>query len=59
MSDPPVLNGYLHLRGDQYSGASGIQLLPSGEGGKDVAGMDKGDYAEYKVVLPQGQALFR
>ncbi|KUP23801.1 carbohydrate binding domain-containing protein [Paenibacillus sp. DMB5] len=57
MADPPVLNGYLHLRGDQYSGASGIVLLPSGEGGKDVASMDKGDYAEYKLVLPQGASI--
>lgn len=57
-ADPPALNGgYLHLRGDQYWSASGISLTPSGEGGKDVTEMDKGDYAEYKVVLPQAGSI--
>ncbi len=57
MAEPPALNGYLHLRGDQYSGASGITLMPSGEGGKDITDMNKGDYAEYKVVLPQAASI--
>lgn len=57
MADPPVFNSYLHLRGDQYSSASGISLMPSGEGGKDITDMNKGDYAEYKVVLPQAASI--
>lgn len=57
MVDPPVLGNYLHLRGDQYWTSSGISLVPSGEGGKDVTGMDEGDSVEYKVVLPQAAAV--
>lgn len=56
-ADPPAWSGYLHLRGDQYFSASGISLTPSGEGGKDVTDMDKGDYAEYKVILPQAASI--
>ncbi|WP_379161023.1 carbohydrate binding domain-containing protein [Paenibacillus sp. sgz5001063] len=57
-TDPPALSGgYLHLRADQYWRASGISLTPSGEGGKDVTDMDKGDNAEYKVVLPQAASI--
>ncbi|WP_052092262.1 carbohydrate binding domain-containing protein [Paenibacillus sp. FSL H7-0357] len=57
MVNPPVLNSYLHLRGDQYWRSSGISLVPSGEGGKDTTDMDKGDYVEYKVVLPQAASI--
>ncbi|OKP97588.1 carbohydrate binding domain-containing protein [Paenibacillus sp. P46E] len=56
-ADPPALSGYLHLRGDQYWSASGISQTPSGEGGKDITDIDKGDYAEYKVVLPQAASI--
>ncbi|WP_405116117.1 carbohydrate binding domain-containing protein [Paenibacillus sp. FSL K6-1217] len=57
MTDPPVLTNYLHLRGDQFWRASGTGLIPSGEGGKDITDMDKGDYVEYKVVLPQAGSI--
>ncbi|WP_375103743.1 carbohydrate binding domain-containing protein [Paenibacillus sp. RS8] len=57
MTNPPVLKDYLHLRGDQYWRSSGISLVPSGEGGKDVTDIAKGDYVEYKVVLPQAASI--
>lgn len=57
MANPPVLGNYLHLRGDQYWRSSGISLVPSGEGGKDTADMNPGDYVEYKVVLPQAGTI--
>ncbi|MRN55797.1 carbohydrate binding domain-containing protein [Paenibacillus monticola] len=57
MVDPPIFNNYLHLRGDQYWRSSGTHLIPSGEGGKDITDMDKGDYVEYKVVLPQAASI--
>ncbi|WP_052770062.1 carbohydrate binding domain-containing protein [Paenibacillus sp. IHB B 3415] len=57
MVDPPVMNDYLHLRGDQYWRTSGTGLIPSGEGGKDITDMDQDDYVEYKVVLPQAASI--
>lgn len=54
MAAPAALNGYLHLQGDQFWTASGVSLVPSGEGRQEINGMDTGDYADFKVTVGQG-----
>ncbi|MCD1259685.1 carbohydrate binding domain-containing protein [Paenibacillus athensensis] len=52
-NDPLNVGSYLHLGAAQIWGAQGVTLTASGENGKDLTGMDEGDYAEYKVIVDQ------
>ena len=52
-NDPPNVGSYVHLAASQYWGTQGVTLTESGDNGKDLTGMDEGDYAEYKVIVDQ------
>jgi len=43
--------GYIHLQADNYFAQSGTEFVSSGEGNKDISGMNEGDYVDYKLDI--------
>ncbi|ASA23665.1 carbohydrate binding domain-containing protein [Paenibacillus donghaensis] len=54
IKSPASSGGYIHLQADHYDAAAGTELVPSAEGVRDLAVLDEGDYADYKVKITQG-----